>query len=155
MSASPFFPLPDGLEITDVRETTDGVIVCVTSQRESSPCPLCSLSSSAIHSFYRRHPQDLPCVGRPIRLILTDRSVLLSKPQLSSQSVHRAHPRFHFRLFSPHRALAHRGARDRFRDQWQRRRAPRWQAWNACFRCHSALVSLVSLLCLRLGSCMW
>ncbi len=60
MSTSPFFPLPDGLEIIDVRETTDGVIVCVTSHRESSPCPLCSLSSSAIHSFYRRHPQDLP-----------------------------------------------------------------------------------------------
>src|SRR5256885_6145784 len=46
---------------------------CVSSQRKSSPCPQCSMSSSAIHSIYRRHPQDLPCVGRPIRLVLTVR----------------------------------------------------------------------------------
>ena len=73
MSSSPLFPLPEGLEMTDVRETADEVVVCVTSQRESSPCPQCSMSSSAIHSFYRRHPQDLPCIGRPIRLVLTVR----------------------------------------------------------------------------------
>src|SRR5215472_7214166 len=74
MSSSPLFPLPEGLCMTDVRERADEVVVGVTSQRESSPCPQCSVLSSAIHSFYRRHPQDLPCVGRPIRLILTVRS---------------------------------------------------------------------------------
>src|SRR5881394_1849098 len=73
MSSSPLFPLPEGLCMTDVREAADEVVVCVTSERESSPCPQCSISSSAIHSLYRRHPQDLPCVGRPIRLILTVR----------------------------------------------------------------------------------
>jgi transposase len=73
MSVSPLFPLPDGLEMTSVSETVNEVVVCVTSQRPSSPCPQCSTPSSAIHSFYRRHPQDLPCVGRPIRLILTVR----------------------------------------------------------------------------------
>ena len=31
------------------------------------------MASAAMHSFYRRHPQDLPCIGRPIRLILTVR----------------------------------------------------------------------------------
>lgn len=80
MSASPFFPLPDGLEITDVREAGDEVVVCVTSQRKSSPCPLCSIPSSAIHSIYRRHPQDLPCVARPIRLILTVRKFFCRNP---------------------------------------------------------------------------
>ena len=73
MSTSPLFPLPDGLELTSVSEAADEVVVCVTSQRESSLCPQCSVSSSAIHSSYRRHPQDLPCVGRPIRLVLTVR----------------------------------------------------------------------------------
>jgi transposase len=80
MSSSPFFPLPDGLEMTAVSKTADEVVVCVTSQRESSPCPQCSMSSSAIHSLYRRHPQDLPCVGRPIRLILTVRKFFCRNP---------------------------------------------------------------------------
>jgi transposase len=67
--------------MTDVRETADEVVVGVTSHRESSPCPQCSRSSSAIHSFYRRHPQDLPCVGRPIRLILTVRKFFCRNPK--------------------------------------------------------------------------
>ena len=66
--------------MTSVSETADEVVVCVTSQRESSPCPQCSISSSAIHSLYRRHPQDLPCVGRPIRLNLTVRKFFCRNP---------------------------------------------------------------------------
>ncbi len=66
--------------MTSVSETADEVVVCVTSQRESSPCPHCSISSSAIHSLYRRHPQDLPCVGRPIRLNLTVRKFFCRNP---------------------------------------------------------------------------
>ncbi len=73
MSSSLLFRLPEGLEMTSVSETADEDVVDVTSQRESSPCPQCSMSSSAVHSFYRRHPQDLPCIGRPIRLVLTVR----------------------------------------------------------------------------------
>jgi transposase len=45
--------------------------VRVTSQRNSSHCPLCSTPSFAIHSSYRRKSLDLPCAGRPIRLLLT------------------------------------------------------------------------------------
>jgi transposase len=73
MLSSPLFPLPDGLEITSVSETAEEVLVHVTSYRSSSPCPRCSMPSSAIHSSYRRHPKDLPCAGRPIRLVFTVR----------------------------------------------------------------------------------
>src|SRR5258708_34826037 len=73
MSSSPLFPLPDGLEITNVSETREEVLVHVSSYRASSPCPRCSTPSSAIHSLYRRHPKDLPCAGRPIRLVFTVR----------------------------------------------------------------------------------
>src|SRR5712692_5293170 len=71
MPSSPLFPLPDGLELTEVRQTPEEVLVRVTSHRATSPCPQCSTPSSAIHSLYRRHPQDLPCAGRPIRLWFT------------------------------------------------------------------------------------
>jgi len=73
MPTHPLFPLPEGLELTSVSEGTDAVLVRVTSLRESSLCPLCSLPSTSIHSYYRRHPMDLPCAGRPIRLLLTVR----------------------------------------------------------------------------------
>jgi transposase len=83
MSASPLFPLPDGLEITSVSETAEGVLVHVTSHRSRSLCPQCSMSSSAIHSSYRRHPRDLPCVGRPIRLLFTVRKFFCRNPDCS------------------------------------------------------------------------
>jgi transposase len=83
MSSSPLFPLPDGLEITSVSETPVEVFVHVTSYRSSSPCPRCSMPSSAIHSSYRRHPKDLPCVGRPIRLLFTVRKFFCRNPTCS------------------------------------------------------------------------
>jgi transposase len=57
--------------ITSVSETPEEVLVRVTSYRKVSCCPRCSTPSSAVHSYYRRHPLDLPCAGRPIRLLLT------------------------------------------------------------------------------------
>src|SRR6266704_2931780 len=80
MPSSPLFPLPDGLEMTSVSETPEEVLVCVTSHRSSSPCPQCSTPSSAIHSLYRRHPQDLPSIGRPIRLVFTVRKFFCHNP---------------------------------------------------------------------------
>ncbi len=83
MLSSPLFPLPDGLEITSVSETPEEVLVHVTSYRSSSPCPRCSMPSSAIHSSYRRHPKDLPCAGRPIRLLFTVRKFFCRNPGCS------------------------------------------------------------------------
>jgi len=80
MPSSPLFPLPDGLEMTSVSETPEEVLVRVTSHRSSSPCPQCSTPSSAIHSLYRRHPQDLPSIGRPIRLVFTVRKFFCHNP---------------------------------------------------------------------------
>src|SRR5437764_3565418 len=83
MSSSPLFPLPDGLEITTVSETPEEVLVHVSSYRASSPCPRCSMPSSAIHSSYRRHPKDLPCAGRPIRLVFAVRKFFCRNPDCS------------------------------------------------------------------------
>src|SRR5438045_6900651 len=83
MSSPPLFPLPDGLEITSVSETPEEVLVHVTSYRATSPCPHCSMPSSAIHSSYRRHPKDLPCAGRPIRLVFTVRKFFCRNPDCS------------------------------------------------------------------------
>jgi hypothetical protein len=70
MPTPPLVPLPDSLEIIAVSETSEELLVHVTSNSLCSPCPVCSTPSSAIHSYYRRRPADLPCAGQPIRLLL-------------------------------------------------------------------------------------
>jgi transposase len=70
MATTPLVPLPDGLEIIAVHEASGELLVHVTSNSLCSPCPVCSMLSSAIHSYYRRRPADLPCAGQPIRLLL-------------------------------------------------------------------------------------
>jgi transposase len=71
MPTTPLLPFPEGLEITSISEGTEEVVVRVTSHRRTSQCPVCGVPSSTIHSYYRRKPRDLPCAGRPIRLLLT------------------------------------------------------------------------------------
>ncbi len=65
------FPLPERLDITSISETPEELLVRVTSHRAMSLYPLCSTPSSAVRNYYRRHPLDLPCAGRPVRLLLT------------------------------------------------------------------------------------
>jgi len=83
MPTTPLFPLPEGLELTSISQTTEELLVHVTSHRASSPCPQCATPSSAVHSSYQRHPRDLPCVGRPIRLIFTVRKFFCRNPNCS------------------------------------------------------------------------
>src|SRR6266487_3447094 len=71
MPTTPLLPLPQGLEITSISDTSEELLVRVTSYRQTSCCPLCGTPSSAIHSYYPRKPGDLPCAGCPIRLLLT------------------------------------------------------------------------------------
>ena len=79
MPTTPFLPLPDGLEITAVTESAGMLLVQVTSRRSSCVCPLCGEPSRAVHSSYQRKPMDLPCAGRPIRLLLTVRKFFCRK----------------------------------------------------------------------------
>lgn len=71
MPTTLFLPLPDGLEITSISATEQELQVRVTSNRMSSLCPLCSTPSSAIHSYYRRKPLELPCTGKSVRVLLS------------------------------------------------------------------------------------
>lgn len=71
MPTTPLLPLPDELEITSISVTEQELHVRVTSNRMSSCCPRCATPSFAIHSYYRRHPLELPCAGKTIRLLLS------------------------------------------------------------------------------------
>jgi transposase len=83
MPTTPLFPLPEGLEMTSLSDTAEELLVSVTSHRASSPCPQCAMPSFAVHRSYHRHPRDLPCVGRPIRLVFTVRKFFCRNPDCS------------------------------------------------------------------------
>ncbi len=73
MPTPPLISLPEGLDTISVSEATDELQIRVVSNRAFSLCPLCSIPSHALPSYYRSKPADLPCTGRPIRLLLTVR----------------------------------------------------------------------------------
>jgi transposase len=83
MPTTPFLPLPDDLEIICIRETENLVEVQVFSHRSRCLCPGCSLPSQAIHSYYRRHPMELPCTGRRVRIILSVKKIFCHTPDCS------------------------------------------------------------------------
>ncbi|GAC1668094.1 MAG: hypothetical protein PVS3B3_38640 [Ktedonobacteraceae bacterium] len=70
MPTTPLLPFPEGLEITSISVTKLELQVRVTSNRVSSCCPQCSTPSSAIHSYYRRKPLELPSAGQKVRILL-------------------------------------------------------------------------------------
>jgi transposase len=60
------FNLP-GFEI-DALETEDESLTIVAHRISASACcPDCQAVSASVHSYYARHPQDLPCIGRAVR----------------------------------------------------------------------------------------
>ncbi|HCI78619.1 MAG TPA: ISL3 family transposase [Ktedonobacter sp.] len=73
MPTTPLIPLPAGLDITSISASSEELHIRITSTSPSSPCPVCSTPSSAVHSYYRRKPLDLSCTGQPIRLLLSVR----------------------------------------------------------------------------------
>lgn len=52
------------------REGSSGLRITARSRRDAARCPECRHPSTAVHGYYRRHPADLPLLGRHVRLEL-------------------------------------------------------------------------------------
>jgi transposase len=72
--------LPQGLHITTIERQQTGLLIQVLSTQRTCRCPLCGAESDAVHSRYQRRISDLPCVGQPIRLLLTVRKFFCHNP---------------------------------------------------------------------------
>jgi transposase len=70
METPQFFPLGEGLELTQMEQQEDQLVFHVTATSPSAVCPLCQQPATRLHSRYRRVVKDLPCAGRQVRLIL-------------------------------------------------------------------------------------
>jgi hypothetical protein len=67
------FPIPDCRVAEVMRAGPARLDVAIQATASGASCPVCQTMSRAIHSWYRRHPADLPNLGREVRLELTVR----------------------------------------------------------------------------------
>src|SRR5713226_9215546 len=79
-TASPFFPLPDGIFISSVRPSVTELVVHIACRRPCAACPLCQQTSERVHGNSGRTVADLPCAGRRVILSLTVRNFVCSTP---------------------------------------------------------------------------
>jgi transposase len=62
--------LAPGVRVVDVDVEPNGLLLVVTPTASTADCPRCKTTSTRIHSYYVRRPQDLPVSGRTTRLVL-------------------------------------------------------------------------------------
>ena len=70
MQTPHFFPLGEGLELTEMERQEDQLVLHVMATSRSARCPLCNQPATRLHSRYRRLVKDLPCTGQQVQLIL-------------------------------------------------------------------------------------
>ncbi len=85
MKETTLLDLSENMEIDQIQITETGLVVSVISASSQSCCPLCSQSSSFIHSHYHRTLKDAPCVGRQLQLALTVRKFFCRNPYCSQK----------------------------------------------------------------------
>ncbi len=63
MERTPLLPLPEGMRIDEIQITENGLVIIVVATYPTSGCPLCSQSSSSIHSHFLRRASFTPPRG--------------------------------------------------------------------------------------------
>jgi transposase len=63
-------PSPSLIRFENVTLERDFITIDVVTTAIEACCPRCQNPSNRVHSAYLRHPRDLPCMGRPVRLLL-------------------------------------------------------------------------------------
>jgi transposase len=81
----PPFALP-GFAITQTRNEDYQLIIEAKSNAQSALCPNCQQASMNRHGWYSRQPQDLPCIGRNVRLHLTVRRFVCLNPACAKKT---------------------------------------------------------------------
>ena len=64
---------PSGLVVDDVTWGEEMIVITAHGDADAAACPACGTLSRRVQSRYVRHPSDLPCAGRCVRLQLVVR----------------------------------------------------------------------------------
>lgn len=83
MEGTSLLSLPEGMHVSQIQITENGIVVEVIATSPTSCCPLCSEPSASIHCHYRRILRDVPCAGRRVQLFLTVRKFSCRNPYCS------------------------------------------------------------------------
>jgi len=67
------FGLPAHVRLEQIEITPSAVILSLALATSEAACPLCQHASHRVHSRYTRTLQDLPCVGKALRLLVVVR----------------------------------------------------------------------------------
>ncbi len=66
--AKPTLALPNGLEVTEIDVSDEGLAITAVSTQMHPCCPLCGTPASRVHSRYMRQIADLPCSGQQVHV---------------------------------------------------------------------------------------
>lgn len=76
-----------GCQLLSIENTPEaGVLMRVRARRREGRCPACGTLSTAGHGCYRRHPCDLPSLGRVVQLDLSVRRLRCLNPSCSRRT---------------------------------------------------------------------
>jgi transposase len=70
MEIQSMLALPKGFEVEHITIIEKALTIFLVSTQLHPCCPLCASQASHIHSRYRRHIVDLPCVGQEVHFVL-------------------------------------------------------------------------------------
>src|SRR5689334_4792069 len=80
------FPFPDCRVEQVTRAGSEKVELAVRTTRPEADCPTCLTPSAVVHSYYRRHPADLPSLGQAVCLTLSVRRFYCRNPACPRQT---------------------------------------------------------------------
>ncbi len=72
--------LPEGLDVTAIEMSDEGLTLAAVSTQAHPACPLCGRASTRVHSHYCRKVADLPMGGQPVRLLVQVRKCFCDAP---------------------------------------------------------------------------
>ena len=74
-------PSSIGLEHMEIAETA--IVLSLSLKTSQAACPLCQQESLRVHSRYVRTLQDIPCIGKSLRLLVQVRRFFCETPHCS------------------------------------------------------------------------
>jgi transposase len=80
------FPFPDCRVEQVTRAGSKRVEFAIRATRPQAACPTCLTPSNTLHSYYRRHPADLPSLGQAVCLSLSVRRFCCRNPDCPRQT---------------------------------------------------------------------
>lgn len=74
---------PAGLEVANICQTDGEITIKMFARSKSCPCPKCGAISNHRHGTYERKVQDLPILGRSVRLLVNAYEYQCDEPECS------------------------------------------------------------------------